>query len=69
VPLFLTLVHDDVLEVQAQALHALVMLAQAVPLTPIRASVPPLLHHPDAHVRNVAQRAMDASGANGASDP
>jgi hypothetical protein len=45
------------------------MLAQAVPLTHIRASVQPLLDHPDAHVRNVAQRAMDASGASGASGP
>jgi HEAT repeat len=61
-PLFLTLVNDDVPEVQAQALHALVMLAQAVSLTHVRASVQPLLDHPDAHVRTVAQRALDAIG-------
>jgi hypothetical protein len=61
-PLFLTLVNDDVPEVQAQALHALVMLAQAVSLTHIRARVQPLRDHPDAQVRKAAQGALDAIG-------
>jgi hypothetical protein len=61
-PLFLTLVNDDVPEVQEQALRALVMLAQAVSLTHIRPSVQPLLDHPDARVRKAAQRALDAIG-------
>jgi hypothetical protein len=62
VPLLLTLVNDDVPEVQAQALHALVMLSQAMSLTHIRPSVQPLLGHPEARVRKAAQGALDAIG-------
>lgn len=65
IPLVLTLVNDDVAEVQVQALHALVMLAQAVPLTHMRARVQPLLDHPDVRVRKAAQSALDAMGASG----
>jgi hypothetical protein len=61
-PLFLTLMNDEVAAVQEQALRALVMLAQAVSLTHIRPSVQPLLDHPEAHVRKAAQRALEAIG-------
>ncbi len=61
-PLFLALANDDIPEVQEQALHALVMLSQAVPLPHIRPSVHPLLGHPDTRVRKAAQRAVEAIG-------
>jgi hypothetical protein len=60
VPLFLALLHDDIPEVQAQALHSLVMLSQAVPLKDILPSVYPLLEHPDTRVRKAAKRAIKA---------
>lgn len=61
-PLFLTLLHDNVPEVQIQALSSLVMLSQAIPLQHALPSVYPLLEHPDPRVRKEAHSAIEAIG-------
>jgi hypothetical protein len=63
VPLLLALLHDDLPEVQAQALHSLIMVAQAIPLQHTLARVYPLLEHPDLQVSKAAQSAIDAIGS------
>ena len=62
VPLLLALLHDDLPEVQAQALRSLKMLSHAVPLQHILPSVYPLREHPDPRMRKAVQSTIEAIG-------
>lgn len=62
-PLFLTLLHDDVPVVQKQALDSLVMLSQRMSLKHIIPLIVPLTNHAISSVEKAAQGALDSIGA------